>query len=130
MPVVADTTTVSFQTNHRFKRDRRELVVRFALSLVPGNIRQFEDLLVHMRPAQRTGHRPRITVNSIEVVVSTIGIRLQHSMPFCETLIGMLTVIGARESGRDTSNSPFRYDRRQAVNNDRQIPCCRAMTEA
>jgi len=41
-----------------------------------------------VRPAQLTGHEPRFAVSATEIVVSTIGVRLQDTLPSCEMLVG------------------------------------------
>ena len=42
-----------------------------------------------MRPAQRTGHGPRIAIGTIEIVISAIGVGLQHALPSGQVLIGI-----------------------------------------
>ncbi len=62
-----------------------------------------------MRPAQRAGHGPRFTVGAIEIVVSAIGVSLQHALPSGEVLIGIgcRTISGeAEERGRRRSAIP------------------------
>ena len=61
----------------------------FALADIPGDVSQLEELPARMRPAQRAGHRSCITVGVVETIVSAIGIRLQHTLPPGQMLIGI-----------------------------------------
>ncbi len=80
-----------------------------ALADVTSDVGQLEELPARMRPAQRTGHGPHITASAIEVVVSAIGVRLQHALPSGQMLIGIgcRTVAGEVEDrGRRRSTIP------------------------